>query len=593
MVATPLFDWAIRATLMLAIALPLVELLGRRSATSAHRLLATVMLSLLVVLPTGMMFAPGWQWALPFWKSGALSESAVVPEPQALPVAFEGGLSDANIGSKAQSPVAIDEAPKHGPPLDVELAQPESSGSAVKNTPVASAPSTTLAASQDPADGSAIEARLMDWPQAVVSIWIVVAALLALRRVQLFRRLGHFVSGCEVASPALANEVVDTARSCGVTRPPRLQLAEPGSMPMACWLGRWVIVAPRDIESWPAKLRRVALLHELGHIARRDAWTDHLAQCVVCVLWPIPLTWFAVAQTLRLRERACDEWSLPRFGGGARQYAESLIEIVRRSQQPPHRAACAIADQHGFETRVKRLFACTESRKRWAAVGVPAAVVALGLAVVVATAGPTNASAQEDAQRSTPETPQVLLSSEPSPDEPSLSVRGTVRDLAGAPVADATVVLRANLGGVQYVGGLQHARDVLARTTTDAQGEYSFSSVGFPPRCVRNIDNLRKGKVGAHVLAWAEGAGLQWKPVTSFYSADIDFRLEEEAEVSGLIVDENGKPVGDGELSAFGFTRGIHDLSAYFDDPGDLSTIRSEVRFVAPISDARFALAHM
>src|SRR5262249_46130888 len=69
--ATPTFDWAIRATLLLAIAVLLARLLERRSASAAHQLLATGLGCILLVLPPGMSFLPGWEWTVPAWEGAA------------------------------------------------------------------------------------------------------------------------------------------------------------------------------------------------------------------------------------------------------------------------------------------------------------------------------------------------------------------------------------------------------------------------------------------------------------------------------------------------------------------------------------------
>ena len=67
--STPTFDWAVRATLLLAIAVLLARLLERRSATAAHLLLATVFACILMVLPICMNSLPAWQCTLPAWKA--------------------------------------------------------------------------------------------------------------------------------------------------------------------------------------------------------------------------------------------------------------------------------------------------------------------------------------------------------------------------------------------------------------------------------------------------------------------------------------------------------------------------------------------
>ena len=64
-------------------------------------------------------------------------------------------------------------------------------------------------------------------------------------------------------------------------------------MPMACWLRGWFILLPSDIVHWPSNLRQTVIAHELGHVARHNAWSDFLTQIVCRCLWFHPLLWLA------------------------------------------------------------------------------------------------------------------------------------------------------------------------------------------------------------------------------------------------------------------------------------------------------------
>ena len=187
----------------------------------------------------------------------------------------------------------------------------------------------------------------------------------------------------------------------------------------------------------------------------------------------------------------------------------------------------------------------------------------------------------------------VTVTSEPSSGTPAATVRGMVADKAGKPLAGATVVLRAKLGGIQYAGGLQHCRDVLARTTTNEAGEYAFSNIGIPPRLVENIDLLRRGQPGLQVLAWSDGYALAWKDINHFDVEGADLLLQNPAEVSGVALDSDGAAIAEGELAAMGFTEATGDIKKFLNDPGDLNLIRSEVQFTAPVRDGEFSLPNI
>jgi beta-lactamase regulating signal transducer with metallopeptidase domain len=589
-----IFEWTMRAAVLLAVALPVARLWERRSATAAHRLLASVFLCLLVVLPAVMAATPGWKWEVSFWKDSrpsALSiDSAGVTQPPFSVADGSAFVATQQIPGSA----AVESAEAIAAYEDANRVTPIA-GEAHPQDGVATLASGSPAHSGADPNGSARStghARSSAWWQLAVFMWLVIAGLLAARVAFSVWRLRTAIAVCKPASSNFADEVRSVSRQYGLARPPRVLLSKRGSMPMACWLGRWAIVVPEDIESWPLELQQVTLLHELGHIARRDALVDYLAQTVACLMWPNPLAWIAASDARRLRERACDEWSLARYREGAKSYALNLMEIVRRCQQQELRAACAMADKRDLESRLKWLFSYAGTNANKSFLRLPVAVMTVGIAIAIATAGPADVSRRES-QVSAIESLPVTLTSEPAPNQPAISVSGTVRDAAGRPLAGATVVLRANLGGVQYAMGLQHARDVLARTKTDDLGRYKFSGVGLPPRLVDAIDELRRGKPGAQVLAWADGAGLQWKPLSSLEEANIDFSLDDQAEVTGTASDADGEPLEAGFLTVVGFTKATDTMDGFLKDPGDLNTIRSEAQFTAPIREGRFSLAHM
>ncbi|CAN5477077.1 hypothetical protein BH23BAC4_BH23BAC4_09300 [soil metagenome] len=89
-----------------------------------------------------------------------------------------------------------------------------------------------------------------------------------------------------------------------------------------------VVVLPVDATAWPAIRREAVLAHELAHLARRDAFTQWIAQCAVALHWFNPLAWMAYRRSMLEREHACDDWVL-RLGTAPTDYADSLIAIAR------------------------------------------------------------------------------------------------------------------------------------------------------------------------------------------------------------------------------------------------------------------------
>lgn len=569
MFALTLVDWALRATLLVAVSLLIARLVERRSAAAAHRvLIATFACALL--LPVVAMVVPAWQCTLPLATSSPQPIEANVPSE----ISPGASLPETNtevFELREQDELQVAEPIAAAPASEVATNSIDPQASEVHRS---SSPEAAPAAATDNAPASA----LVGWRGWALSVWVGGTCALLLRVVFYLARLARHVARCDDASDSLQARVRQLAAECGMKRPVRVKLSTADSMPMACWLGRWVVVVPENLDDWPPQLQRATLLHELGHIARRDAWSDMLAQLAACLLWPSPPVWLAAGEVRRLRERACDEWSLAHSGLDARQYALGLLEVVDRCQAANYRIACAMADKRGFESRLKWLMAKSHRRSGLPFAGALVLTTVLGLAVAIATAEPTRpvASAESESAAMNP----VVLSEDPSPPQTTIAVAGTVRNADGQAMSDVPVVLRANLGGIQYAStAFPHTRDVLARTTTNSQGEFRFTDIGIPPRMDEIINKLRRGDAGAQLLCWSDDHALQWLPIESFEVSGKHFQLSAAADVAGVIVDQGDQPVPNARLRVVGLTHHVNTADAFLRAPGDLNLIRSELQF--------------
>ena len=127
--------------------------------------------------------------------------------------------------------------------------------------------------------------------------------------------------------------------------------------PVACGYVLPAIILPRGFaaQTEPADLDHV-LLHELGHLARRDDWTQLLARVVEALAWWHPLVHFCLRQIEMEREVACDDWAIA-LAGGAQPYAASLTRLVeRRMAEEASVLAPGIGGRRSqFARRIERL----------------------------------------------------------------------------------------------------------------------------------------------------------------------------------------------------------------------------------------------
>lgn len=600
MVSIQLFDLAIRSSLLLVAAVLVARVLELRSASAAHRSLIAA-LACIPLLPLSITIAPEWKWTVPVTQVVRAGHTPVSPGQAAREHEPPGDRvqeltpppHQANEPARSSTRVPGPPPPEWSTVTGDERQDPASAAETPRLF-------QEVAASDSPA--SATPQNSFNWVQIAMSAWLAVAGVLLFRAGWCLFQLQRFSEKCAEAPAAITAAIRDQSLQCGLACRVKVLQSAGNTMPMACWLGRWVIILPAGFETWPRSLRETILLHELGHIARRDAWADLLAQCVARVLWLSPLAWLAAWDVRRLRERACDEWALQRGDSDAKQYALSLVEVVSRCQPSHPRIVSAMAETHDLESRLKWLLSRSHPQSSQPIVGVLAVLAALSIAMAVATAQPTEPTQLGGPQDRTADgaesiVPVVIVSREPSPltaDSPKVSVSGSVSDRAGNPLTGADVVLRVSVGGVRYgSGGFPHARDVLARSVTDAQGRFRFDQIAIPPRFTDAIRALAQGEVGAQLLVWADGHALSWQAIRSFHEGDKAFELLPAAEVSGVVVDEQGNLVERANVEVVGLTKAADNIDAFLRGPNDLNLMRSEVKFRTTAHDGRFVLSGM
>src|SRR5262249_32284180 len=142
------------------------------------------------------------------------------------------------------------------------------------------------------------------------------------------------------------------AAQLGLSRRPALVVTDGVGAPFVYGLLHPVLVLPRgllaelDPDHW-----RAVLLHELGHLKRRDLWWGLLPALARLVYLFHPVAhwvWFRIRLE---RELACDQLAMALSGRGAAAYAEVLVQVVSHTSLP---AALALRPLEGLSTFWKR-----------------------------------------------------------------------------------------------------------------------------------------------------------------------------------------------------------------------------------------------
>lgn len=96
------------------------------------------------------------------------------------------------------------------------------------------------------------------------------------------------------------------------------------------------------------------LIHELAHILRRDYLWNTWQQCLECLFYYHPLTWWLSRQITDEREHLCDEITLQQ-DANALTYARALLHIQEWHSMPRHAALAATGRKDALLHRIQRI----------------------------------------------------------------------------------------------------------------------------------------------------------------------------------------------------------------------------------------------
>jgi TonB family protein len=149
-----------------------------------------------------------------------------------------------------------------------------------------------------------------------------------------------------LARPILDRDAVATldrrAAAAGLRSSPTLMESAAIAVPITMSVVRPVLVLPDDWREWSAERLDAVLIHELAHVARRDALTQRMTLFYRAMFWFSPLSWWLHRRISQLAEQASDEAAL-HAGIAPVSYAETLLECFEKLQRQPRRAEWHVA----------------------------------------------------------------------------------------------------------------------------------------------------------------------------------------------------------------------------------------------------------
>lgn len=196
----------------------------------------------------------------------------------------------------------------------------------------------------------------VDWPVIISAVWATFALGCLLRLGAAIHSLWLLhISARPIKSPHPVR---------GHTRR-KFQLAESDciSAPMA--IGLWVpkILVPPGLRDRLSEDEFIQIvLHEIGHIERRDDWSNLLVQVLIAFNPLNPFLWLISRSLLLAREMACDDWVVA-GGIGSKDYATLLARLASKQPSAPVLASGVVREGNQLFRRVQRILDSGCNRK--------------------------------------------------------------------------------------------------------------------------------------------------------------------------------------------------------------------------------------
>lgn len=244
------------------------------------------------------------------------------------------------------------------------------------------------AAESRPPEGNPDGVSMHGW---LALVWSVGTGTIVLFGLVAYVRLWKRIYKLRVADhPRCAAELERCARMAGLSRVPRLLTTHALDNPAAVGIWRPAVLMPAGLaEELDAAALRHVLLHEVGHIRRRDLWLNWISALVVAMHWFNPLAWLAARKLREDRETGCDAMVLEILQEGPKAYGETLLALgTRATAHPSPRLVAGILGGADLLRQRVRDLTRIGKRKRAAAWGAMLGTLSGAAALAVAAAEP-------------------------------------------------------------------------------------------------------------------------------------------------------------------------------------------------------------
>ncbi len=472
---------AMKASVVLTVALTALVLMRRSSAARRHLVLSVAVAGVLL-MPVASMLLPSLEVGLPVLTPRVETSGAVEPLPAVERLRETEPAVPVALGVEPAPPAQV-HGEKTARPAHTRVDREEAAGLS-PSPPTWARMGSNQAAPQSTSLSTSV-------PLILLGLWIF-GALVVLGGVGVGVARLRWIEAraTRIGEGRLFQRLELAADRAKVSRVPVLLRGDDRTIPMTWGVRRAVIMLPVEAEEWETWRVDAVLAHELGHVSRGDYVSQMVAQAVCALHWFNPLTWVAAHRMRVEREHACDDFVL-RLGYDGYSYAQELVELARALRAPRMAGALCFARANRLRDRLAALL--DESRDRrplthGTAVAITAVTLVALLPLAALSAVPTSPVHALDAQGTT--VPPAAVEALAAPDDVQAD-RSTARAStpAAPPSATPLAVQEAHVLCGPADGDQEHHMhstndDVVSidlrygecRTAVKIEGEMAFNS---------------------------------------------------------------------------------------------------------------------
>ncbi|UCF38398.1 MAG: EF-hand domain-containing protein [Acidobacteriota bacterium] len=169
----------------------------------------------------------------------------------------------------------------------------------------------------------------------LAGVYLGLLLILSLRSLLSAFRQHRHLNSLGTVTGDLDRRVTELCKKMSIRRKPALLETSENISPYVTGLLRPKLIVPSDLFGrFDSETRDALIAHELAHIKRGDLVLRTLQNLARLLLffWP-PVLWVS-RQVERAAELACDQWAIDTTSVNPRNYASSLLTVVRHIGQP-------------------------------------------------------------------------------------------------------------------------------------------------------------------------------------------------------------------------------------------------------------------